>query len=714
MSLITVQNLKFSYPQQKHYCIDDVSFVIEKGSYTAIVGLNGSGKSTLAKLICGLEIQEQGTIQIKENNRIGIVFQSPKDQIVSSIVSRDTAFGPQNLGLNNGEVELRTIECLNVVDLLDRAHCSTSALSLGQTQKVALSGVLALYPEILILDEAVSFLDPLSKKEILEFVKYYHKCGNTIIQITHDSDVVNEADNVICMEKGKITFYGTKNAFFLDKEKSQIINGNPLPKNERNIAREIKKCTLKVDNITFNYKNSQKTGVQNISFNLFEGSLTALTGPSGSGKSTILELCAGLLQVQEGKILTTQKPVLCQQNASAALFENFAIDDVAFGPKNFGKKGDELKQIVKNAMNKAYIPFDDFMDRKTFALSGGEQRRLSIAGILAMDSEIILFDEPTAGLDCKARFEVMKMLRNLADEGKTVLFSTHHTDEANFADGEIRVENGLLKHGNKSIENALPLHNDLLNDKNENTNVVELLTRLRNISLSLSSEHKMSKNKTSLVERMHPSLRILLFLSLFVLSLSFSNVLLCLFMLGLSIVYAKMCGFGLKKFFNSCVKILPFLLIFTVFQLIFHSPLTNEIFFTSWKWFTITPSKLFFCLASILRTFAALSCICSFFVSTPEYDLIDGLQILLKPLRVIKIPVQYFILIVEIIFRFIPLLVDEASAIIKTQSIRGGFKKVKGKKAKIRAIIPLIVPLIVQTIKRASSLGVAITMRGFR
>ena len=200
MNQISVHNVKFRYPQSAVYAVNDVSFEIEKGAYIAIVGYNGSGKSSLARLLCGLDEPESGSIEIAPNNRIGIIFQSPKEQLVSGLVQRDTAFGPQNLLLSPAEVELRTIEALNIVDMLDRADSSTSALSLGQTQKIALSGVIALSPEIYILDEAVSMLDPQSRKDILDFIRYRHKCGNTIIQITHDIDVIQEADTVIGMD----------------------------------------------------------------------------------------------------------------------------------------------------------------------------------------------------------------------------------------------------------------------------------------------------------------------------------------------------------------------------------------------------------------------------------------------------------------------------------------------------------------------------------
>ena len=140
----------------------------------------------------------------------------------------------------------------------------------------------------------------------------------------------------------------------------------------------------------------------------------------------------------------------------------------------------------------------------------------------------------------------------------------------------------------------------------------------------------------------------------------------------------------------------------------------GEAAFTSWKWFMVTPSKLLFCLAAIVRTDAALAFISGFFVSTPEYDLMDGLNVLLTPLRLCRLPVRYLILVIEIIFRFIPLLVDEAVSILKTQAIRGGLGQVKGKLAKIKAVLPLIVPLIIQTIKRSEALADAITMRCFK
>lgn len=703
MSDIAVQNLKFKYEQAKTFAVDDVSFEIKEGSHTAIVGLNGSGKSTLARLICGLETPSSGNIEIADGKLLGIVFQSPKNQIVSGIVSRDTAFGPQNLKLPESEIELRTIESLTKVEMLHKAKSSTNALSLGQTQKIALSGVIAMEPQILILDEATSMLDPFSKEEIIEFVNYWHSKGNTIIEITHDIDILKSCTNVIAMEKGKVIFDGEADLYLKSPENLHKLTGNSLPKTDKAaFNQKSKEPVFAMERVCFQYDD--KSNVSNISFNLHKGSLVALTGPSGAGKSTILELCCGLLKPAAGGI-KGKTPILAQQNASAALFENFAADDVAYGPRNKGLKGKSLKDIVKKSMDDAGLPFEEFGERQTFKLSGGEQRRLSIAGILAMDSDVILFDEPTAGLDSVSREKVMNMMRTLADEGKTVLFSTHKKDEADFADREIRIENGekvkdTYENSNEHLESQYLLPNP----------AVEMIKGLRNAEAELAGSRR---KKDTPVQKLPAVLRIILFLALFIISLITESLPACLVMVAVTALYANLSGFGPKNLATAFLRIFPFILVFAILQLVFRRPAEGDFLITNWKWFTLTPGKLIYSLNCILRTNSSLACICAFFVSTPEYDLIDGLKILLKPLELIKIPVRYFILVVEIIFRFIPLLVDETCSIIKTQALRGGLKTVKGKLKKIRSIVPLIVPIIIQTIKRSENLADAITMRCF-
>ena len=695
---ITVNNLSFSYNSKK--ALDNISFCLEPSSYTAVVGANGSGKSTLCRLLCGLIENQSGEIFVASGLRIGLVFQSPKDQIVSSKVYRDTAFGPQNLKLSPAEVELRTIECLSVVELLHKAEAPSNALSLGQTQKLAFAGMLAVSPDILILDEATAMLDPSARQNIYEVLRSLNNRGTTIIHITHDMDAVKEAADVIGLEEGRIFYNGPADAFLKNKELLKKICGEPLVKAVRKVEAGVPagvsgsgaQETFAFENVSFAYEGSDVL-LNDISFSLQKGTLTALTGPSGAGKSTLLELGAGLLMPSSGKVLCNNKPALAQQNCAAALFESFAADDVAFGPRNDGLKGKALVDRVRSSMDRAGLPFEQYGERQSAGLSGGEQRRLAVAGILAMDRDVVFFDEPTAGLDGISRSHVLKMLRSLADEGKTVLFTTHHPDEAAFADREIKLENGTVF--------AEPIEGPHLTPLTVYTST-SLLKGLRSFSSGLSGSGWKTKCR---LEKLAPFLRIILFLVLFVLSLVFKTTVPCACMVAAAVVYCLFANFSFKKIIKSVFKILPFLCFFALFQLVFRPPLADEVRFTTWRFLTITPSKLWFCLNSILRTYASLLCVCGFFVSTPEYDLIDGLKKL--------VPFKSLILILELIFRFIPLLVDESADIIKTQIIRGGLGKVKGKLARIKAVVPLIVPLVIRTVKRSEILADAIVMRCF-
>ena len=702
--IIRVHKLSYSYINQGSFAaLNNISFDIQEGSYTAIVGSNGSGKSTLCRLICGLLDLQEGSITVAPEQRIGLVFQSPKDQIVSSKVYRDTAFGPQNLNYSNDEVEMRTIECLSLTELLDKAEELSNMLSLGQTQKLAIAGMLAVEPKILILDEALAMLDAQSRESVYELLEALNRQGTTIIHITHDIEALSKAERVIGLENGSLFFEGSSKDFLAQKLFVQRITGPKLEKNKRaglaqkTVAAE-KAFTF--DNVSFSYDNGEPV-VKNISFSLCSGTLTALTGPSGIGKSTLLELGAGLLTPQQGRVLCSEYPALAQQNCAAALFEAFAADDVAFAPKNAGIHGKELKKLVKDSMDQAGLPFDQYGERQSVNLSGGEQRRLALAGILAMNRKVIFFDEPTAGLDGDSRNKIMHLLRSLADQGKTVLFTTHHQDEADFADQEIKM--GTT--GVPVLRQAQEPHEGPDHTKKTALSpypAASLLTGLKSTAKRLSGSGW--KNKCPL-EKIPATGRLLLFLVVFTLCLVFRTVIPCSIMLGLAFVYCLFAKFRPGRMLKSLLKILPFLCFFAIFQLMFRPPLAGEIQYTSWRFFTVTPSKLWFCLNSMIRTYAALLSISAFFVSTTEYDLIDGLKKI--------IPSRNLILILEVIFRFIPLLVDEASDIIKTQIIRGALGKVKGRLAKIKAVIPLIVPLVIRTIRRSEKLADAIVMRCF-
>ena len=712
---VSVKQLCFSYENAPEPAVQDVSFELDSGSYTVIAGVNGSGKSTTARIIAGLLQPSAGTVEIADGLRTGFVFQSPKDQLICGVVARDTAFGPQCQSLPDSEIELRTIESLKSTGILDYAMHKSMFLSLGQTQKAALSGILAINPDILILDESVSMLDPKSREEIFTFLDMLHKKKRTILHITHDSDAISRAKDIIVMDGGKIIWKGNSSSFFADKTGSvyRSVFGTPLEnrscfqnKTQNRPAQEI---LLKAENISFSY--GTHAVLKNISFSLKRGTLTALTGASGSGKTTLLEILAGLKKHDSGTVRSAGKPLLCQQNSDAALFEVFAADDVAFGPRNSGIKGKELLECVKTAMNRVNLPFEEFASKQTNCLSGGQKRRLSVAGIIAMKGDILLFDEPSAGLDGAAKYTVMHLLRSLAESGKTVLFTTHHYDEAQFADTSITLEKaGLIAPDfSPEEENKADGQKTVLTEQKPSAGIFspEYFSKM----LDSLSENQAEQKR---LQKLPAVIKYILFIALFAVSVAVQPVSLCAALLPVTILYALCSCCPAKKLFRSLIKILPFLLFFCILQMIFAPASANDTVFLPYKYFFVTAGKLWQCLKIILHTECALCCICAFSSSATENDILKGFSDLLAPLRLLKIPVKYPVILMEIIFRFIPLLLDEAISIIKIQLVRGGLKDEKGFFGKIRAIIPLIVPLIIQTVRRAEILADAMTVRGFK
>lgn len=707
MTQVQLEHVSFSYPQAKTEALSDISFSIEQGEYIAIVGTNGSGKSTLARILAKFYETTSGTYNLYDKEIPGIVFQSPKEQIVSSIVNCDTAFGPENLGLSKAEIELRTIECLSLVSLSHKALSRTNELSLGQTQRLAFAGTLALFPSIMILDEVTAMLDPVSKDELMMCVNQWNKKGHTIIHITHDESEALRCNRVIALEKGKIIFDGTSADFMNDKKIFQkIFSPEAIPMHKKTDGDDKTKneTSLTVENLCFNYDENPL--IKNLSFTLKKGTVTALTGSSSCGKSTLFEILAGLQKPMGGKISALERPVLALQESEAALYRTFAGDDVAFGPINNGVKNKELLETVKKSMNLAGLPFKDYANRGTFQLSGGEKRKLSLAGLIALNKDIMIFDEPTAGLDSMSKIKVLSTLRQLADEGKTILFSTHRMDEIRIADFHLNWEEiNNFKTENAASENDSQTENKLKPvEAFSNSKLLSTLKKSMSI-LSVSSD---IKNKPAW--KLPSLVKLILFISLFVCAMFIKNLVPLSILLFSNIAYSFLCKVSPKKFGISLKIFLPWILIFGIIEAFIY----RDIGYILWEWglFRITDTAINQFIFFMMRSLSVILCITSYAFTTTERELIDGLKILLYPLSLIKIPVRYFIIILEIIFRFIPLLFDELSCIIKTQLIRGSYSKVKGIK-KFFVFTTFLVPLLLQTIRKAQNLADALTARRF-
>ncbi|OJF76354.1 MAG: hypothetical protein BKP49_07745 [Treponema sp. CETP13] len=733
MAAFYLKNVTYSYPGRNINAVKDISFKIEKGEYVAILGSNGSGKSTLARLLTGFLEPDSGTIALESSQKsninygvpTGIVFQSPRDQIVAETLERDTAFGPENIGCPQDVTQKRTSNYLSLIDLLDRHADKTANLSLGQKQKLALAGILALSPKLLVLDEAVSMVDPAMRVSILNYLDEWKNDNpeRTIIHITHDIEEAFRANRIIAIDDGTIIFNDSKEQFIANpKISKRLFGSNPISLRDKEVQDKAvikdKKAGLVLQNVHFLYDktNSLKKetetkslmsnfhgGVHNISLSFFKGQVTALMGESGSGKSTILELASGLLQPDSGSIVASSKPVLALQETESALFEEFAADDVAFGPRNQGMSGKKLKERVKQAMDIAAIPFAQYADRRTVALSGGEKRKIALAGIIALENEVYLFDEPTAGLDPGSRHQIMNMLGELAKQGKTVVFSTHRKEEGDFAHRCITLSNGQViedtqKGTNSDFYKGLaPVHcGDL-----------SMLDGLRTTSTGLYCKRK------SLIHGLKPQTKYLIFLAVFITGIALQNFYwLCGFSL-FSFVYVLSSRFPLKKLLITFLKFLPWIALFAAFQFLLFPMQANESVYWEWSFITITPSKILLVVKTLLHIISALCAISAFLYSTEETELLDGLKILCKPLDAIGIKSKYIAMTASLVFRFIPILADEAAQIIKVQIIRGGFKPTKGLMNRVKNMLPLFIPLILQTFKRAEALGDTLNARYF-
>ena len=733
-NIIQAENLSYVYEDNNLEAVKNVSFAVSRGSYVAILGLNGSGKSTLARLLCGIYQPSSGNVKIFSESKapVGIVFQSPKNQIIASIVKTDTSFGPENLGFSATETENIVLSSLKAVSLEEKIEDFTANLSLGQTQKLALAGILALNPDLLILDESVSMIDPVSRKEILDFLDELNAQGKTIIHITHDLEEAERANRILVMEDGILirdenaldkTDSFIKSHFCIDESDagsltiafqsdseevaSQVGSSatalhTVLASSEKSAAEaSTQETSLFLKNITFAYPG-QNPLYKDFSLSFKKGSLTAIMGKSGGGKSTLFEIASGLLEPQSGEVLATERPVLALQEAESALFENFAADDVAFGPINKGLAGKRLKEKVVSSMELTGLEYSVFGNRSTQALSGGEKRRLSLAGIIALDSPVIIFDEPTAGLDPKGRKQIFETLRKLSNQGKTVIFSTHREEEAKIADRQIKIENGKILFDSEvdiSEKSENQSENSEKLTKFETLEGASLLKKLNGLSMGLYEK------KDSVIHKLPPVAKYLVFLGFFLTSIFLKTIPLSLVNLGIALLYAALAKMPFKKPLKSFFGLLPWVLFFLLIQFFFFPINQGDTILLHFGIIKITVEKILISVKSILHLATAIFMIFGFMYSADEKDILEGFKKL--------IPSKSASLILVMIFRFIPLLADEASLIIKVQLIRGGLGETKGFFNRVQKLLPLFVPLINRTLERSSNMADALTARYF-
>lgn len=473
--------------------LDDVTLEVCRGERVCVLGANGSGKSTLASVICGLLAPDEGDVELAGHavctggvpdlaayrdarRQLGLVFQNPDDQIVTSVVADDVAFGPENLGVPRAQIAARVARELRRVAMEKYAHADPSRLSGGQRQRVCIAGALAMEPAVLVLDEPSSLLDVRGRAAIMRVMGRLAAAGATLVHVTHFMDEALAADRVIVMQHGRVALEGTPDEVFATKN-AQVIEalGLEMPFGAR-LAAALRQAGATSDAVAapgapsgekpaapaapvpaaeppailardlgFSY-GPDAQALDGVSFEVPVRATTAIVGQTGSGKSTLLRLLCGLEAADAGSLTVcginaATKRGRCQvrravgyvmQHPERQLFAQTVAEDVAFGPRNQGLSAAEVERRVAHALD--LVGLADRRDASPFELSGGQQRLAAIAGVLAMEPELLVLDEPTAGLDPRGRARLRALMADLAAHGVTLLQVTHSMEDAARAD----------------------------------------------------------------------------------------------------------------------------------------------------------------------------------------------------------------------------------------------------------------------------------------
>jgi energy-coupling factor transport system ATP-binding protein len=434
-----------------------------------------------------------------------MVFQNPADQIVASTVEEDVAFGLENLNLPTSEIRERVAQQLAAADLTREAARPPHLLSGGQVQKLALAGVLARQPRVILFDEPTSMLDPQTRQSFLRRLEQLHRDGLTIIYVTHHMEEIVNADKVIVLHEGLAAHTGSPQEIFSNRiklyelglEKPETVE---IAENFRSLGwfsdrfiltpqvlldalpdydltnqkaskvvsplpRRLADNFIQVDDVHYTYLSGSplaKIALRGADFTAQQGSVSAIAGSNGSGKSTLLQHINGILRPDSGRVRVGKWAVedprtplrdvirdvgLVFQSPEAQFFEVFVGDEIAYGPKQLNM--DRLRERVRQAMEMVGLDFEAFKDRRLETLSGGEKRKVALASTLILDQQVLLFDEPTAGMDPQARQELMGLFSALRDQGKTIIIASHRMEElASIA------ENLSLMHAGKVIQSG--------------------------------------------------------------------------------------------------------------------------------------------------------------------------------------------------------------------------------------------------------------------
>jgi energy-coupling factor transporter ATP-binding protein EcfA2 len=470
---VVARGLGFTHEGAAEPALRGVAVDVEPGECLLVLGPSGSGKSTLVLGLAGLLGRDvpgriDGTLDV--GGPVGVVFQDPGDQLVMERVEDDVAFGLESRGWSRAAMRDRVPGALDEVGLAGLGRARTATLSGGQQQRLALAGALAPGSHLLVLDEPTANLDPDGAGAFVDRLAALRASGTTIILVEHRVELVwRLADRVLVLGRdGRPIDLGTPWAVVARSGQALLDAGIWLPAEVDAVLGRVTRAApappvsgellVASRRLSFGYRSGSPV-VRNVDLDVFAGDRLAIVGPNGSGKSTLGRLLVGLLRPDAGAVhLGGDPPHRLRPDElarrAAYLFQDpeqqFLATTVA-QEAGLGLRGEELARLPE-LMDALALPLDRFGARSPYALSGGEQRRLSLAGILARRPRLLVLDEPTFGQD-RATYEgLLRILHERLDAGVGVVAITH--DERLVADlgGRAAVMSGGRLLGRDALE----------------------------------------------------------------------------------------------------------------------------------------------------------------------------------------------------------------------------------------------------------------------
>lgn len=461
---------------RRRWAVHDLDVAIAPGERVLLLGPSGAGKSTLLAALAGLvptsdsgetagELLIDGATAHDNRHRVGLLLQDPTSQIVMARIGDDVAFGPENHGVARAEIWARVREALAMVGLVFPLERSTATLSGGQMQRLALAGVLANRPGLLLLDEPTANLDPAGAAEIRSAVaSVLTATGATMVVVEHRIEAwLPLIDRVLVLDDGgALAFDGPPSAVFARHGAALRAAGvwvpgsapgsapGSVPRSMPAIspdragwaASSTRRELVRGDGLQLRYRGSQVDAVRPSDVVLRGGAVTALVGANGSGKSSLAGMVAGLVKPTAGTAYGLDEPgrALHRRRASSlvglvgTVFQNpehqfltgTVRAELELAPRRLGVPTADLRARVDLLL--ARLRLSDLAEANPFTLSGGQQRRLSVATALSAAAPVLVLDEPTFGQDAVTWTELVALLTGLRDEGTAMLVVSHDAD----------------------------------------------------------------------------------------------------------------------------------------------------------------------------------------------------------------------------------------------------------------------------------------------